>query len=88
MTTEAYVYGKRGLFVWQKRPIAISIPEVCVSVKRGLPYGKRGLFMWQKRPTDILTYLRYAYAYAQVSKEAYHMAKEAYLCGKRDLQIY
>ena len=35
-----------------------SVPEVRISVKRGLPYGKRGLFYAQKRPTDILAYLR------------------------------
>jgi len=43
---ETYVYGKRGLCVRQKRqkrPIEISIPEVCVCVRRGL-------FIWQKRP--------------------------------------
>ena len=27
MAKEAYLYGKRGLFTWQKRPIEISIPE-------------------------------------------------------------
>ena len=41
-------------------------------------YGKRGLL--------TLAYLRYAYAL--VSKEAYHMAKETYYTHKRDLQIY
>ena len=51
-----------------------SIPEVCVSVKRGLPYGKRGLFYAQKRHTDILAYLRYAL-----------VSKEACVYGKRDL---
>ena len=45
MAKEAYLYGKRGLFVWQKRPIEIIIPEVCVSVKRDLWIG-------QKRPMD------------------------------------
>jgi len=60
--------GKRGLFIWQKRPTNIwqkrptntsglswaiqSKAEVCVSVKRGLLYGKRDL--------PILAYLRYA----------------------------
>ena len=58
---------------------------VCVSVKRGLPYGKRDLLYAQKRPTDILAYLKYAYAYA--SKEAYQMAKETYHTHKRDLLL-
>ena len=73
--------------IWQKRPSIrtketyryTGIPEVCVcaSVKRGLPYGKRDLVYAQKRPTDILSYLRYAYA--QVSKETnMYMAKEPY----------
>jgi len=48
MAKEAYSYGKRGLFIWQKRPIHISIPEVCVSVKRDL-------FTRQKRPIHIST---------------------------------
>ena len=50
-----------------------------------MPYGKKNLLYAQKRPTDILAYLRYAYA--QVSKEAYHMAKETYYTHKRDLLI-
>ena len=31
MAKETYLYGKRGLFIWQKRPIAMSIPQVCGS---------------------------------------------------------
>jgi len=27
VSKETYSYGKRGLFIWQKRPIAISIPQ-------------------------------------------------------------
>jgi hypothetical protein len=43
--------------------------------KATLVYGKRGL--------HTLAYLRYA----QVSKEAYHIAKETYYTHKRDLPI-
>ena len=42
MAKEAYLYSKRGLFIWQKRPIYMA-KEACL-------YGKRGLFIWQKRP--------------------------------------
>ena len=57
VSKETYLYGKRGL--------KISIPQVCASVKRDLftwqkrpvymakeayLYGKRGAFVWQKRP--------------------------------------
>ena len=57
VSKETYLYGKRGL--------KISIPQVCASVKRDLftwqkrpvymakeayLYGKRGPFVWQKRP--------------------------------------
>ena len=38
-----HILRHRGLFTWEMRPIAISLPEVCVSVKRDL-------FIWQKRP--------------------------------------
>jgi predicted metal-binding protein len=44
MAKEAYSYGKRGLFIWQKRPIHMA--------KEAYSYGKRGLFIWQKRPTN------------------------------------
>ena len=74
------------------RPSAPSTPPrmpevcVCVSVKRGLSYGKRDLLHTQKRPTDVLTYLRSAYArYVLVSKETYNRPKETYLYAKRDL---
>ena len=39
---EAYLYGKRCLFIWQTRPIYMA--------KEAYLYGKRGLFIWQKRP--------------------------------------
>ena len=44
---------KRPIYIWQKRPIEISISEVCVSVKRDLFIGKRGLYIWHKRPIEI-----------------------------------
>jgi len=42
MAKEANSCGKRGLFMWKKRPIRMA--------KEAFSYGKRGLFMWQKRP--------------------------------------
>ena len=39
---ETYSYGKRDLFIWQKRPIHMA--------KETYSYGKRDLFIWQKRP--------------------------------------
>jgi len=45
MAKEAYLDGKRGLFLWQKRPISMA--------KEAYFYGKRGLFLWQKRPTGV-----------------------------------
>ena len=61
MAKEAYSYDKRGLFIWQKRPIThtketyryTGIPEVCVSVKRDV-------FTWQKRPI-LVTKEAYSY---------------------------
>jgi hypothetical protein len=38
---EAYSYGKRGLFIWQKRPIHMA--------KETYSYGKRDLVLWQMR---------------------------------------
>ena len=46
---EAYSYGKRDLFIRQKRPIEIGMPVVCISIKRGR------LATWQKRPTNTQT---------------------------------
>jgi len=40
MAKEAYVYGKRDLFIWQKRPIHMA--------KETYSYGKRGLRIWKK----------------------------------------
>ena len=46
MPKEAYLYGKRGLCVCQKRPTCMA--------KEAYLYGKRGLFVWQKRPIEII----------------------------------
>ena len=48
MAKEPYLYGKRGLFIWQKRPVH-KAKEAYSYGKRGLSYGKRGLFIRQKR---------------------------------------
>ena len=60
---------KRGLFIWQKRPIHMekeayqhshtSGMRKCQKrpihmAKEAYSYGKRGLFIWQKRPINIL----------------------------------
>ena len=46
------VSAKRALITQEKRPTNISIPQVCVSVKRDLWYAKRGLLLF--------AYLRFA----------------------------
>ena len=55
MAKETYVYGKRDLLVWQKRPTCMA-KETYVYGKRDLAtylYGKRDLRVWQKRPTRV-----------------------------------
>jgi len=42
MAKEVGLYGKRGLFIWQKRSVYMA-QEACL-------HGKRGRFIWQKRP--------------------------------------
>jgi hypothetical protein len=66
MVKEAYWYGKRGLLLWQKRPIDIYRQDKPIDGKRGLwqkgpaemaketrRYGKRGLSIRQNRPIDM-----------------------------------
>ena len=72
MAKETYSYGKRDLFIWQKRPTRdyVAKKDLPASpprrlILRRVSYGKRDLLIWQKRPT--------------------HMAKETYSYGKRDL---
>ena len=59
MPKETSLYGKRDILTLlahpQKKPTPTSTPEVCVSVKRGLPYGKRDLLHAQKKPTGNST---------------------------------
>ena len=45
----AYLYGKRDLFTWQKRPFYMA-KDAFLHGKRDLLHGKRDLFTWQKRP--------------------------------------
>ena len=45
MAKETYSYGKRDLFIWQKRPIYMA--------KETYSYDKRDLFIWQKRPIHM-----------------------------------
>jgi hypothetical protein len=44
-TIDTYSYGKRDLFMWQKRPVHVA--------KETYLYGKRDLFIWQKRPVHV-----------------------------------
>ena len=52
VSKKTYLYGKRDLFIWQKRSIHISMPEVCVRVKRGLLYTSKETYYINKR--DLL----------------------------------
>ena len=54
---EVYVSVKRDLFIWQKRPVNMSIPEVRASVKRGLRTWQKRPADEQKRPVHVLAYL-------------------------------
>jgi hypothetical protein len=36
VSKKTYLYGKRDLFIWQKRSIHISIPEVSQHISRSL----------------------------------------------------
>ena len=70
-----YLYGKRDLIVWQKRPIYVA-KETYLCGKRDLLLmvhvrlfsGVDIIHMWQKRPI--------------------YVAKETYLCGKRLLMVH
>jgi len=92
---ESYLYGKRGLFIWQKRPLAVTQhsglrqcqKRPIYMAKEAYFYGKRGLFIWQKRPIYMA---KEAYLYGKRGlfiwqKRPIYMAKEAYLYGKRGL---
>ena len=55
------MYGKRGLLIWQKRPIDMAkethrntgTRAVRSCSLNSMLYGKRDLLIWQKRPIDI-----------------------------------
>ena len=49
MAKEASLYGKPGLFVWQKRPLDMANGSIYMTNEAYL-YGKRGLFIWQMMP--------------------------------------
>ena len=54
VSKETYLYGKRDLFIWQKRPADKTyriemLKSMCVSKEN----GKRDLFIWQKRPIHM-----------------------------------
>jgi hypothetical protein len=49
MANETYIYGKRALATWQKRPIYMA-KETQSHGKETYIYGKRDLYIWQKRP--------------------------------------
>jgi len=55
---ETYLYGKRDLLIWQKRPTYMA-KETYLYGKETYLYGKRDLLIWQKRPTYMAkeTYL-------------------------------
>ena len=59
---EAYVYGKRALCIWQKRPMYMA-KEPCV-------YGKRALCIWQKRPIYMA---KEPYVYGKRAQIIIHM---------------
>ena len=81
---KAYSSGKRGLLIWQKRPLLrrIVAERYCKCQQRHVAWqkrsihmakeayscGKQHLFTWQKRPT--------------------HLAKEVYSHGKRGLFMW
>jgi hypothetical protein len=74
MTKEAYLYDKRGLFVWQKRPNCYL-------------YDKRGLSVWQKRPTRIRVYTPPRHVAMAKKKKKLVVAKETCVYGKREITL-
>ena len=78
----ALAYGKRDLFIRQKRPIHMA--------KKTYSYGKRDLFIWQKRPTHM-SKETYSYVKSDLiiwQKRPHHMAKEAYLQVSKEAISY
>jgi len=72
MAKETYSYGKRDLFIWQKRPIHMA--------KETYANGKPGPF--------TLAYLRYSYAQVSVETGDEVTSKRALFPKKRNLLIY
>jgi hypothetical protein len=69
MAKETYSYGKRDLFIWQKRPMYMA--------KETYVYGKRDLFIWQKRPIYME---KEAYAHTNIPESAESgMARKRYI---------
>ena len=94
MAKEAYSYGKRGLFIWQKRPVHMA--------KEAYSYGKKGLQTMaclsnMNRPLlsyKQVSFVTYAYIPEPGRRQAstlqgpIHMSKEAYSYVKRDLFVW
>ena len=92
--SKAYLYGKRDLFIWQKRPVYMAKAthrmaresECCMWAYL---YGKRDLRIWQKRPTYMG---KETHRMVKESPSAacgtIYMAKETCVYGKRDLRIW
>jgi hypothetical protein len=55
VSKETYIYGKRDLYLWQKRPIPMAKESYGKTDLQTLTYlsVKRDLFIWQKRPINI-----------------------------------
>jgi len=55
VSKETYSYGKRDLFIWQKRPITMSIPQQCNRSSRAstrdLVRHSKETCWFQKRPS-------------------------------------
>ena len=79
---ETYLCSKRGLFLWQKRPIYV--------VKETYLCGKRDLFVWQKRPIYMAkeTYVCIKRDLLIWQKRPIYVAKKTYFYDKRDLLIW
>jgi hypothetical protein len=86
VSTEAYVYSKRGLLIQQKS-LRIQQKRPTHTTKEAYVYSKRGLRIQQKRPSTT----KEAYSYGKRDlvrqKRPTYTAKEAYAYGKRGLYL-
>ena len=48
------LYGKRDLIIWQKSPVHISIPEICVYVSKETAHMAKETYMYGKRDLIML----------------------------------